>query len=134
MFHSNAPKCLLDLTNNNVFGFGNSPYDKSLAKVNYGTKLFEDIIFKNKNEDKEIILNKLIELLKDDTKCWPDEELKFRAPEWGEYLSSIKVNVPEHNYGTRTHTIILFDHFNNVDYYEETMTPNGEWKNTHLTL
>jgi uncharacterized protein with NRDE domain len=84
-------------------------------------------------------VNKLIEFLKDEKKCWPDEELKRRAPLWGEYLSSIFVEVPGENYGTRTHTVILVDHLNNVDYYEKTMTslnPKSEddWKMTHLTL
>jgi hypothetical protein len=38
-------------------------------------------------------------------------------------------------YGTRTHTIILIDADNNIDYYEETMmseNPGGEWRTTHL--
>ena len=83
---------------------------------------------------------------------WPDEELKRRAPIYGEHLSSIHVKIPEAGYGTRTHTIILIDSTNKMDYYEETLlTPvipvldttgnnnnniidnDNLWKKTHIS-
>lgn len=84
---------------------------------------------------KDEIKAKCIELLKMKGKHWPDEELKRRAPKWGEYLSSIFVNVPKADYGTRTHTVIIVDANNKVDIFEETMTtfdPSGDWKHTHI--
>jgi uncharacterized protein with NRDE domain len=38
-------------------------------------------------------------------------------------------------YGSRTHTVILVDELNNVDFIEVTMAtpdPNGEWVTTRL--
>jgi uncharacterized protein with NRDE domain len=69
------------------------------------------------------------------SRFWPDEELSKRQPQWGHDLSHINVKMLKAGYGTRTHTIILIDADNNIDFYEETMmseNPGGEWRTTHL--
>lgn len=57
--------------------------------------------------------------------------MNHRAPEM---LSSINVRV-DNTYGTRTHTIMLIDANNKMDYIEHTMDellPEGAWKKTHI--
>lgn len=100
-----------------------------------GEERFTQIMNNLKGLTKEQIKTKCMDLLKTKEKHWPDEELKRRAPNWGEYLSSVFVNVPNAGYGTRTHTVIIVDENNKMDLYEETMATNdpfGEWEHTHI--
>lgn len=86
------------------------------------------------NLQNELVTN-LKNLLKCKQKFWPDAELQRRAPNWGEHLSALNVNVPLANYGSRTHTVILVDEHNKMHFYEETMAgldPEGEWRQTHI--
>jgi len=116
-----------------VLGFGNSPPHISLEKVKGGQKKFEDIVLQD--QSKEDLVDSLMGLLKDRERHWPDAELYKRAPNWGELLSSVCVQMPEAGYGSRTRSVVIVDADNNVDFYEETMLtsdPYGEWKKTHL--
>lgn len=116
-----------------VLAFGNSPPQISLEKVKGGKKKFEDIV--HRDQSKEDLVDSLMDLLKDRERHWPDAELYKRAPNWGEFLSSVCVHMPEAGYGSRTRTVVIVDADNNVDFYEETMItsdPYGEWKKTHL--
>ena len=74
-------------------------------------------------------------MLKCKQKFWPDNELLRRAPNWGEYLSALNVHVPDEDYGSRTHTVMLVDGNDKVHFYEETMSgldPEGDWHKTHF--
>lgn len=57
----------------------------------------------------------------------PDPSYTYKHPQ----LSSINVQLPSYSYGTRTHTIILIDHQQNVTFTEHTMdypiTENPKW-------
>ena len=101
-----------------------------------GTDIFDKII---KNEtilgNQQSLVENLMKMLKSKERFLPDEELAFRVGEHACDLSSINCSIPSWNYGTRTHTVILVDKQNKMDYYEETMAtqdPNGEWTNTHI--
>lgn len=134
-FISNATQNYVELSSS-FSGFSNSPVDSPLQKVISGTKLFQKII-ENHHEDKEKMINSLVELLKCEDKHYPDEELLRRRGHDAEDFSSIHVR---HNqlYGTRTRTIILIDENNNVEYIEDTMInqdpENSIWELTKLTI
>jgi len=49
-------------------------------------------------------------------------------------LSCINVNIPEFNYGSRCHTIVLIDKNGKVDFYEKSRGQLPEWKLEHITF
>ncbi|XP_017055550.1 transport and Golgi organization protein 2 isoform X1 [Drosophila ficusphila] len=132
---SNKPPTLEEFRNGECYGFGNSLPHTPFEKVRHGRQEFETIVKEHGDSSVEMLTNNLMELLRKKHKFWPDVELKRRAPNWGEGLSSINVHIEEHAYGSRTHTVILVDSQNKMHFIEETMTgldPNGEWSRTHI--
>uniref|UniRef100_A0A914BVU0 Uncharacterized protein n=1 Tax=Acrobeloides nanus TaxID=290746 RepID=A0A914BVU0_9BILA len=89
-----------------VHGVGNSPMNKPFQKVIYGEKLFDQIIqdFKE-HQDQDRLVQALLRLATDQTKCLPDQQLETQLKQKEEsyqYLSSIFVRFPESiHYGTR---------------------------------
>lgn len=137
-FISNSPKSMEMLTQNFI-GLGNSPMSSPFEKVRGGTKKFEEIVRKSDNLSKEDMVKSFSSLLKSEEKYFPDEELINRKKAENvnpERFSSIKIELKELGYGTRTHTIILVDKNNNIDYIEETahIDPELEWITTELKL
>ncbi|XP_018784863.1 PREDICTED: transport and Golgi organization protein 2 isoform X3 [Bactrocera latifrons] len=143
---SNSPPTLEHFVDGKCYGFGNSLDAVPFQKVIHGRQRFQNIVenFNKKLsnvplENAQILQNELVTNLKNLLKCkqkfWPDAELKRRAPNWGEHLSALNVNVPLADYGSRTHTVILIDEHNKMHFYEETMAglnPEGEWRQTHI--
>uniref|UniRef100_U5ETR2 Putative transport and golgi organization 2 n=1 Tax=Corethrella appendiculata TaxID=1370023 RepID=U5ETR2_9DIPT len=133
---SNVPNNTQKCEQSKALGFGNSPYTTPLEKVKAGTEKFQNIIDNKENfKDKITLIEKLLSLLQEREKHWPDNELQKRAPNWGENLSSIYVKMPEAGYGSRTRTVILVDENNKIDFIEETMNtfdPNEKWERIHL--
>ncbi|XP_037041020.1 transport and Golgi organization protein 2 [Bradysia coprophila] len=130
---SNVPVGLQEWPCDTVHGFGNSPPETPMAKVVGGKSKFQEIIAQH--DDKDVLVENLMAMLSSRDKYWPDDELRRRAPRWGESLSSICVKMPEAGYGTRTHTVVLVDDKNRMDFYEKTMVtsePADPWKNTHI--
>ncbi|CAG7728888.1 unnamed protein product, partial [Allacma fusca] len=84
----------------------------------------------------------LLNILKDSYRFYPDPAMKTlataRTDEFAEGISSRFVHIPWKNYGSRTHTIILVDRWNNVKYMEWTMEEpildpmNAVWAKTML--
>lgn len=98
----------------------------------HGKDLFKNII--ECPYSKEELVTKLMQLLSEDTKFENDQELKRRVgnnPIWPQY-SSIYVNIPEINYGSRIKTVILLDDNDCLDFYEESIQPDGTWKTVHI--
>ncbi|XP_017094615.2 transport and Golgi organization protein 2 isoform X2 [Drosophila bipectinata] len=132
---SNVPPTLEDFENGGCYGFGNSLPHTPFEKVRHGRDEFETIVQEHGTASVETLADHLLQLLKKKHKFWPDVELKRRAPNWGEGLSSLNVHIPEHGYGSRTHTVILVDGDNKMHFIEETMAgldPEGEWQRTHI--
>lgn len=133
---SNTPMKIDHCELDDPLGFGNSTLEVPLEKVKYGRKQFGAIVDKRLNvESKEMLIDELMGLLKNDEKHFPDKELSRRVPEYADKLSSIHVEFREGGYGSRTRTVILIDHENRMDFIEETMVtadPNDEWKRTHI--
>ncbi|XP_058825096.1 transport and Golgi organization protein 2 [Topomyia yanbarensis] len=136
LYASNAPHKIDHCDLREPLGFGNSTLDAPLEKVKYGRKLFGNIVDKRlKIDNKDALVNELLDLLRSNEKYFPDAELSRRAPNSAEKLASINVYFPEYGYGSRTRTIILVDHENRMEFIEETMTstnPDGEWERTHI--
>ncbi|XP_060836205.1 transport and Golgi organization protein 2 isoform X2 [Rhopalosiphum padi] len=107
---------------NGVQGFGNGPF----LKVAEGEKLFNDIVKKyGHSNHKDTLIKELLRFLKWNKLHYPDEELIKRTPKFPgtddqKKFSSIFVEMPSRQYGTRTHTIILIDHDGKVEYNEWT--------------
>jgi uncharacterized protein with NRDE domain len=134
---SNSPQRLEKLPSNGCIGLGNSPLSSPFKKVSVGTEQFKEILDSHKDKSKEELITSLMNLLKSDTKHYPDEELLARLQDTAEEFSSINVGYSELGYGSRTRTVILVDNDCNVEYIEETMTsedPNGKWETTRLTI
>ncbi|XP_039959070.1 transport and Golgi organization protein 2 isoform X1 [Bactrocera tryoni] len=143
---SNSPPTLEHYADGKCYGFGNSLDAVPFQKVIHGRQRFQNIVenFNKKLsntplENAQNLQNELVTNLKNLLKCkqkfWPDAELKRRAPNWGEHLSALNVNVPLADYGSRTHTVILIDEHNKMHFYEETMAgldPEGEWRQIHI--
>lgn len=125
---SNAPREIKDFPTNAVYGFSNSPWQQPLKKVDHGKKLFAEIIAKNSPKDQ--LVADLMQLLKDDTQFPDDEEMKRRNGPLYIGLSSIHVDMAEFKYGSRTRSVILIDHENNMDFFEETRMEDGSWKSS----
>lgn len=149
MLLSNSPPTLEHFAESKCYGFGNSLNAVPFQKVINGRQRFQNIIenFNKKLSNSPVVeaqnlqnlQNELVTNLKNLLKCkqkfWPDAEMQRRAPNWGEHLSGLNVNVPLADYGSRTHTVILIDEHNKMHLYEETMAgldPKGEWRRTHI--
>jgi len=115
-----------------VYGFGNCPRNRPFLKVQRGLQMFQQTLFKyllTTDSDKGQFVEDLVRVLKDKESCFPDGQLQSQCthmtPELQKKLSSCFVEFPGgHNYGTRTHTIILVDGQNNVTHVERTMNEN----------
>ncbi|KAH8336203.1 hypothetical protein KR074_010362 [Drosophila pseudoananassae] len=132
---SNVPPTLEEFRNGGCYGFGNSLPHTPFEKVRHGRDEFQAIVQEHGTASVETLADHLLQLLKKKHKFWPDAELKRRAPNWGEGLSSLNVHISEHGYGSRTHTVILVDGDNKMHFIEETMAgldPEGEWRRTHI--
>ncbi|EDV38303.1 uncharacterized protein Dana_GF21807, isoform A [Drosophila ananassae] len=132
---SNVPPTLEEFENGGCYGFGNSLPHTPFEKVRHGQEAFQAIVKEHGQASVETLSGHLMQLLKKKHKFWPDVELKRRAPNWGEGLSSLNVHISEHGYGSRTHTVILVDGDNKMHFIEETMAgldPEGEWRRTHI--
>ncbi|XP_033168973.1 transport and Golgi organization protein 2 isoform X2 [Drosophila mauritiana] len=132
---SNVPPTLEDFQNGECCGFGNSLPHSPFEKVRHGKQEFEAIVKAHGGASVETLSAQLMQLLRNKHKFWPDDELKRRAPNWGEGLSALNVHIEEHAYGSRTHTVVLVDSENKMHFIEETMTgldPHGEWNKTHI--
>lgn len=126
--YSNASGCKNQAENigSGSRGWGNSIPDRPFSKVKAGTSRFKDIVeIYGKTEDKDILIQELLSLLKWDKSHFPDPELQRRLNNRSasvvEKTSSVFVSIPEHGYGTRTHSIILIDEKGQVDFTEWTM-------------
>jgi len=131
---SNVPMGFKEWPCDKALGFGNSEPERPFEKVVGGISKFHEII-QNHQDDKNVLLENLMGMLSCRDKYWPDDELSRRAPKWGENLSSICVKSQEAGYGTRTHTVLLVDWQNRMDFYETTMLtsePDDPWKKTHI--
>uniref|UniRef100_A0A182P6N0 Transport and Golgi organization protein 2 n=1 Tax=Anopheles epiroticus TaxID=199890 RepID=A0A182P6N0_9DIPT len=135
---SNAPHSIETCKTGQALGFGNSTLEKPLQKVCRGREQFEEIVTRCNVPfaDKDALVHELMGLLKNDVRHFPDPELTRRAGQHAEYLSSINVRMPNGSYGSRTRTVILIDHNNQMEFIEETLIGTdpqaGEWITTRI--
>lgn len=96
----------------------NHLFDKPYIKTQTGQSKFENIVTSyGKVAMKNVLVNKLLELLKDGNNILANDGTYVENEV--DVTDKIFVNYP--NYGTRTHTIILVDDKNKVYYQEHTL-------------
>lgn len=95
----NAPSIAQEWPAGKVLAFGNCPPPKSLEKAKAGRKQFEEIV--NRNLNRDVLVDSLMQLLQNGETHWPDAELERRAPNWAPRLSSICVKMLAEGYGSR---------------------------------
>lgn len=114
-------------------GLSNAEINCSWTKVQMGKQKFTQII--SEDIEKESLIDKLFLLMKDNKMNFPDHggSAVYLPEEFVPALSSIFVEVPTIQYGTRSITVILVDKENMVTFVENTMTDplnqlDPEWK------
>jgi len=96
------------------YGFCNSTLEKPYLKATIGRSHLQTILSEFGSQKDRLVENLL--LLLQDEEVHPEDSLLSST-----LVSSICVRIPGNAYGTRTHTIILIDHQNKLDFYEWTL-------------
>lgn len=124
-----------------IHAFGNTVISTPLGKVTIGKEKFADIIEQyNSTDEKDKLLQQLLTFLKSRDKCPHEipEELSSGRHSYRKDCNSIFVEMPDLNYGTRTHSIILVDTDDLVEFNEWTIrfdtegNRKKEWLHTQL--
>lgn len=116
----------LKVCHDTILGFGNSDFEYPYKKVEAGKEKFSAIVNDAKISQQDHLIESLLQFLKSKERYLPDTELQKRSPKMFEDLSSIFVSIGD--YGTRTHTILLVNSFNQITFVEETLMPDLTWK------
>ncbi|XP_066918285.1 transport and Golgi organization 2 homolog [Clytia hemisphaerica] len=101
-------------------------------KVDRSREKFEKLVNENVDSEPTALLEKLQTFLKCTERNFPDENIKVENP-FNEVLSSIFIPMhPQHNYGTRTNTMMVVEENNRATFLERTMCqandPTSQWK------
>jgi len=104
---------------------GNNAPGVRWNKVEKGKDQFEKIIEDSSSwDDKQQLLNSLIQMLTCENQHWPDagisKQMEGKPETFLKCLSSIFVAIPQ-TYGTRTQSVILISANDEVLFYERTM-------------
>jgi len=124
-----------------VHAFGNSTsVDCPWPKVIEAKEKFSEVVKRHSTlQSKQSLVDALFNLLKDPTCYSLDENMKRQGRDksvgFMDKLSSIFVDMPDYNYGSRCHTILLISGSGQVDYYERSRSekPPVEWSIQHFT-
>lgn len=119
-----------------VHAFGNSTsVECPWPKVKNAKEMFSKIVENHSSTaSKDVLVESLFKFLRDSTCYTLDENMKKqgrnKSSNFMDKLSSIFVHIPESNYGSRSHTIVLIDGLGKVDYFESSRSEhNGsDWK------
>ncbi|XP_026682943.1 transport and Golgi organization 2 homolog isoform X2 [Diaphorina citri] len=123
-----------------VYGFGNSQCtSQPFQKVIFGKEKFAEIVnkFNRKSESQNLIQN-ILDLMKNKQSNYPDPEIDRKAEadmdeDYKMRYSRVCVDISSIFYGTRTHSIILVDHNNVMDFHEWTLDyETKKWIHTHI--
>lgn len=137
-YFSNMSSQSLESVAPGIHAFGNSTSIKCpWPKVTKSKEQFTQIIEEHPSiATKDQLVESLFSLMKDSTCHKPDKNMKkqggSRSSDFMDKLSSIFVSIPECNYGSRCHTIVLVDGSGNVEYIEKSRTSDIEWNLQHI--
>lgn len=120
----------VQLNCDNTYAFGNSVLESPFMKVQNGhEKMIETVMAYNSTEKKQQLLDQLLGILKC-KKQFSDPQMKLQAPKLPpndlQSMSSAFVEIPAAKYGSRTHTVILVDNQDQVEFHEWTMGEANE--------
>jgi len=109
----------------NTYAFGNSVIESPFMKVKEGhEKMIETVKLYNSTNKKQSLIDELLGILRC-KKQYSDPQMKLQAPKYSSELlmmmSSRFCHVPSDNYGSRTHSVILVDNEDRVEFHEWTM-------------
>jgi uncharacterized protein with NRDE domain len=112
---------------NGLHGVSNALLDTPWYKVESGKAHLQSIINSNEANNPESLTNALLTMLQDPTKP-ADEQLPDTGVgiEWERQLSSVFIQAPERQYGTRCSTVILVNKDKSVHFTEHCFTPSFE--------
>ena len=120
-----------------IQGLGNHPISAAFQKTLRGTEAFEKIVGDMNRVEMVLELEKsLFEMMCTRGSNLPDEQMELQGSKSAfksvhDKLSSIFVDLPEKNYGTRMQTLVLVDFDRQVTFVERTRTGNvdkHDWK------
>ncbi|GIY88920.1 transport and Golgi organization 2, partial [Caerostris extrusa] len=126
-----------------IYAFENSVEpEKPWPKESKLKDMFTKVVKKYPSvSTKRFLVDELLTLLQNDTRYPVDDNMKrqgkSKSSAFLEKLSAIIVNIPESNFRSRCHTIILIDGSGNVDYVEYSRAVNlqeqghNEWHTIH---
>ncbi|GFU29450.1 hypothetical protein NPIL_447961, partial [Nephila pilipes] len=129
-----------------IHAFGNSiQLDNPWPKVCKTKGMFSDVIKKYPSiSTKDTLVEELFGMLHNCSRYSLDENMKQQGKskplDYLEKLSAIFVDIPEANYGSRCHTVILIDGSGNVDYFERSRpehvqpTEDYQWHSNHYAF
>ncbi|XP_023241797.1 transport and Golgi organization 2 homolog [Centruroides sculpturatus] len=105
--------------------FGNSAPKAPWKKLKVARKKFKEVLLRNKSRSKDLLIDDLFKMLRDNKQYYPDEQLikdgEGLSESFLRHFSAIYFKDHENLYGSRTHTVILVDRSGKVDYVEKTM-------------
>jgi len=103
----------------------NANLSKPFRKAAEGKNIFKHILDNQSMFSKDQLVERLIQMLRTNIRFHPDDNMKLLGSHIQDFFleagSSIFVEIPHLSYGTRTHTVVLVDGNNHVDYIEYTM-------------
>ena len=117
-------------------GLGNSPMSVPFQKTLRGKAAFEDVVRAlNQTEKKSELEEKLFAMMRTSGPNLPDNQMELQGSKsifksFHDKLSSIFVEMPDQNYGTRMQTLILVDFDLNATFVERRReeSATADWK------
>jgi uncharacterized protein with NRDE domain len=107
-----------------VHGLSNALLDTPWYKVEHGKAQLQTALDDSANATPDALTNSLVQMLQDRTR--PDDTNLPKTGvslEWERTLSSMFIEAPQNNYGTRCSTILLVDRMNTAHFTEVRYTP-----------
>jgi uncharacterized protein with NRDE domain len=117
-------------------GLGNSPMSVPFQKTLRGKAAFEEVVRElNQTEKKSELEEKLFAMMRTSGPNLPDDQMALQGSKsifksFHDKLSSIFVEMPDQNYGTRMQTLILVDFDLNATFVERRReeSATADWK------
>lgn len=110
------------------YGLSNASLNTSWPKVQHGLFGFEHLVSRSEGADQSLLVNKLFELLADQTKAQPEQLPNTGIGSEKElWLSPIFIAPGFMDYGTRCSTLIFMNKNKQVFCYERTYYPDNRY-------
>ncbi|XP_077532780.1 transport and Golgi organization 2 homolog [Haemaphysalis longicornis] len=133
-YYSNLQKDGPKVLEPGCYAFGNSVPPQFWAKVRCGKEKFEKLVGENDHfSERDQFRKKLFDFLDDQTQYPVDDDMRKQSKEPESTLklmNQMKYILPNHNYGTRTQSILFVDGNGKAEFTEKTMKEPIDIKST----